>query len=92
VVLYTNPREVQVMRTEFWQLDSWLSTTYSRIWCQRRCSGAKGYVDPNQLFVTGGSGGGVLTAGSWEKNNSIQSNSENHKPVINGRVFCASCW
>jgi hypothetical protein len=22
VVLYTNPREVQVMRTEFWQLDS----------------------------------------------------------------------
>jgi dipeptidyl aminopeptidase/acylaminoacyl peptidase len=43
---------------------------------------AKGFVDPNQLFVTGGSGGGVLTAWIVGKTNRFRA-AATQKPVIN---------
>lgn len=47
---------------------------------------AKGYVDPDQLFVTGGSGGGVLTA--WIVGNTDRfSAAVVAKPVINWASF-----
>lgn len=63
VVLYTNPRGSTSYGAEFgnlihhaypgddfFDLDSGVDATI-----------AKGYIDPDQVFVTGGSGGGVLT-------------------------------
>jgi len=66
VVLYTNPRGSTTYGEEFgnlihhaypgddfYDLDSGVDAVIAR-----------GYVDPEQLFITGGSGGGVLTAWS----------------------------
>jgi dipeptidyl aminopeptidase/acylaminoacyl peptidase len=47
---------------------------------------AKGFVDPNQLFVTGGSGGGVLSAWIIGKNNRFRA-AVVAKPVINWTSF-----
>jgi acylaminoacyl-peptidase len=47
---------------------------------------AKGYVDSNQLFVTGGSGGGVLTAWIVGKTNRFKA-AVVAKPVINWTSF-----
>ena len=46
----------------------------------------KGYVDPTQLFVTGGSGGGVLTAWIVGKTNRFRA-AVVAKPVINWASF-----
>jgi len=43
---------------------------------------AKGYADPDNLFVTGGSGGGILTAWVVGKTNRFKA-AASHKPVIN---------
>ena len=43
---------------------------------------AKGIVDPNNLFVTGGSGGGVLTAWIVGKTDRFRA-AATQKPVIN---------
>ncbi len=43
---------------------------------------ASGYADPEQLFVTGGSGGGVLTAWLVGKTDRFKA-AATHKPVIN---------
>lgn len=43
---------------------------------------AKGYADPDNLFVTGGSGGGILTAWVVGKTNRFRAAAA-HKPVIN---------
>ena len=43
---------------------------------------AKGYSDPDNLFVTGGSGGGILTAWVVGKTNRFKAAAA-HKPVIN---------
>ena len=47
---------------------------------------AKGYVDPNNLFVTGGSGGGVLTAWMIGKSNRFKAALAFY-PVINWESF-----
>jgi acylaminoacyl-peptidase len=64
VVLYTNPRGSTSYGEEFGNL---IHHAYPGDDFHDLNSGvdaviAKGYVDPNQLYVTGGSGGGVLTA------------------------------
>lgn len=43
---------------------------------------AKGYADPDKLFVTGGSGGGILTAWLVGKTDRFKA-AASHKPVIN---------
>ena len=43
---------------------------------------AQGYVDPDQLYVTGGSGGGVLTSWLVGKTDRFKA-AATHKPVIN---------
>ena len=43
---------------------------------------ANGYADPDNLFVTGGSGGGILTAWVVGKTNRFKA-AASHKPVIN---------
>ncbi|MEO1730623.1 MAG: S9 family peptidase [Pseudomonadota bacterium] len=43
---------------------------------------AKGYADPDNLFVTGGSGGGILTAWVVGKTDRFKA-AASHKPVIN---------
>jgi len=43
---------------------------------------AAGYADPNDLYVTGGSGGGVLTSWLVGKTNRFKA-AASHKPVIN---------
>src|SRR3546814_11295301 len=47
---------------------------------------AKGYVDPDQLYVTGGSGGGVLTAWIVGKTDRFRA-AVVAKPVINWTSF-----
>jgi dipeptidyl aminopeptidase/acylaminoacyl peptidase len=61
---------------------------------------AKGFVDPNRLYVTGGSGGGVLTAWIVGKTDRFKA-AVTQKPVINwasevlttdGYTFMAAYW
>ncbi len=64
VVLYTNPRGSTSYGEEFGNL---IHHDYPNHDFEDLMSGvdaifAKGYIDENRLFVTGGSGGGVLTA------------------------------
>lgn len=64
VVLYTNPRGSTAYGEEFGNL---IHHDYPNHDFDDLMSGvdaviAKGYVDPDKLFVTGGSGGGVLSA------------------------------
>ena len=64
VVLYTNPRGSHQLRPGVRQPDP--PRLSGRRLLRPRTPGvdamvAKGYIDPDQLFVTGGSGGGVLT-------------------------------
>jgi len=47
---------------------------------------AAGYADPEQLFVTGGSGGGVLTSWLVGKTDRFKA-AATHKPVINWTSF-----
>src|SRR3546814_8515207 len=46
----------------------------------------QGYADPNRLFVTGGSGGGVLTAWIIGKTNRFKA-AATQKPVIDWASF-----
>ncbi len=84
VVLYTNPRgstsygvdfgnaiHLSYPGDDFYDLNSGVDAVI-----------AKGYVDPNNLFVTGGSGGGVLTC--WMVGNSTRfKGAASLYPVIN---------
>ncbi len=64
VVLYTNPRGSTSYGEEFGNLihHAYPSQDYDDLMSTVDAVIEKGYVDPDQLFVTGGSGGGVLTA------------------------------
>jgi acylaminoacyl-peptidase len=64
VVLYTNPRGSTSYGEEFGNLihHSYPGDDFYDLNSGVDAVIAKGYVDPNNLFVTGGSGGGVLTA------------------------------
>jgi dipeptidyl aminopeptidase/acylaminoacyl peptidase len=64
VVVYGNPRGSTSMGTEFANLidKHYPSEDYNDLMDMVDATIAKGYVDESNLFVTGGSGGGVLTA------------------------------
>ncbi len=64
VVLYVNPRGSTSYGEEFGNLihHDYPSHDYDDLMSAVDAVLAKGYVDPAQLFVTGGSGGGILTA------------------------------
>ena len=63
VVLYTNPRGSTSYGQEFGNLihHAYPGDDFHDLNSGVDAMVAKGYVDPRQLFVTGGSGGGVLT-------------------------------
>ena len=63
VVLYTNPRGSTSYGGEFGNLihHAYPGDDFYDLNSGVDAVVAKGYVDPNQLYVTGGSGGGVLT-------------------------------
>ena len=65
VVLYTNPRGSSSYGREFGNLihHNYPGQDYDDLMSGVDEVIAKGYIDENQLYVTGGSGGGVLT--SW---------------------------
>lgn len=64
VVVYGNPRGSTSRGNEFANLidKNYPSQDYNDLMDMVDGVIAKGYIDPQQLFVTGGSGGGVLTA------------------------------
>ncbi len=64
VVVYGNPRGSTSMGTEFANLidKNYPSEDYNDLMDMVDSVISEGYVDANNLFVTGGSGGGVLTA------------------------------
>lgn len=64
VVLYTNPRGSTSYGEEFGNLihHAYPSHDYDDLMSGIDAVLDKGYVDPERLYVTGGSGGGVLTA------------------------------
>ncbi len=64
VVLYTNPRGSTSYGEEFGNLihHDYPNHDYEDLMSGVDALLAKGYTDPGQLFVTGGSGGGVLSA------------------------------
>ena len=64
VVLYSNPRGSTSYGEEFGDLihHNYPSQDYDDLMSAVDAAIGKGYVDENQLYVTGGSGGGVLTA------------------------------
>jgi acylaminoacyl-peptidase len=63
VVLYTNPRGSTSYGAEFGNLihHAYPGDDFADLNSGVDAVLAKGYIDPDQLFVTGGSGGGVLT-------------------------------
>lgn len=84
VVLYGNPRGSTSQGAEFANLidKNYPSQDYNDLMDMVDAAIAKGYVDENNLFVTGGSGGGVLTA--WIIGNNHRFNAAVvAKPVIN---------
>lgn len=84
VVLYTNPRGSTSYGEEFANLihHNYPSQDYDDLISAVDAAIAKGFVDPDNLFVTGGSGGGVLTAWIIGKTNRFKAAAV-QKPVIN---------
>jgi len=64
VVVYANPRGSDSYGKEFAQIihNNYPSQDYDDLMSAVDAVVAQGYIDENELFVTGGSGGGVLTA------------------------------
>ena len=88
VVLYTNPRGSTSYGEEFGNLihHAYPGNDYHDLMSGVDAVLAKGYVDPDQLFVTGGSGGGVLSA--WIVGNTDRfAAAVVAKPVINWLSF-----
>lgn len=84
VVLYANPRGSTSYGAEFANLihHKYPSEDYDDLMSAVDAAIAQGYVDANNLFVTGGSGGGVLTAWIVGKTNRFKA-AVTQKPVIN---------
>ncbi|MCW8878410.1 MAG: S9 family peptidase [Kangiellaceae bacterium] len=84
VVVYGNPRGSTSQGSEFANLinKNYPSNDYDDLMDMVDGVIAKGYVDENNLFVTGGSGGGVLTAWIIGKTNRFKA-AVVAKPVIN---------
>jgi len=88
VVLYTNPRGSSGYGEEFGNLihHDYPNHDYDDLMSGVDALLAKGYVDSDQLFVTGGSGGGVLTAWIVGKTDRFRA-AVVAKPVINWYSF-----
>jgi dipeptidyl aminopeptidase/acylaminoacyl peptidase len=88
VVLYTNPRGSTSYGAEFGNLihHAYPGDDYHDLMSGVDAAIAKGYVDTEQLFITGGSGGGVLTSWSIGKTNRFRA-AVVQKPVINWYSF-----
>jgi dipeptidyl aminopeptidase/acylaminoacyl peptidase len=84
VVLYTNPRGSTSYGDEFANLihHKYPGNDYDDLISCVDAAIAQGYVDPDNLFVTGGSGGGVLTAWIVGKTQRFKA-AATQKPVIN---------
>jgi len=83
-VLYTNPRGSTSYGEEFANLihHDYPNHDYDDLMSAVDAAIAQGHVDPDNLFVTGGSGGGVLTAWIVGKTNRFKA-AATQKPVIN---------
>jgi len=83
-VLWTNPRGSTSYGAEFANLidKNYPSADYDDLIAAVDASIADGTADPDNLFVTGGSGGGVLTAWIVGKTNRFKA-AATQKPVIN---------
>lgn len=102
MVLYTNPRGSSSYGHEFANLihHNYPSHDYDDLMSAVDAAIATGCVDPANLFVTGGSGGGVLTA--WIVGKTTRFNAAvSQKPVINwastvlttdGYLFMPKYW
>lgn len=88
VVLYINPRGSTSYGEEFANLihHNYPGEDYDDLMSGVEALLAQGYVDPEQLFVTGGSGGGTLTAWIVGKNDRFRA-AVVAKPVINWTSF-----
>jgi dipeptidyl aminopeptidase/acylaminoacyl peptidase len=88
VVLYTNPRGSTSYGEEFIQLihHNYPGEDYDDLMSGVDAVIAKGYVDEDRLFVTGGSGGGLLTAWIIGKTDRFHAAAV-AKPVINWYSF-----
>jgi dipeptidyl aminopeptidase/acylaminoacyl peptidase len=84
VVLYTNPRGSTSYGHEFANLihHKYPGNDYEDLISAVDAAIAEGYVDPENLFVTGGSGGGVLTAWIVGKTTRFKA-AVTQKPVVN---------
>lgn len=102
VVLYTNPRGSTSYGDEFANLihHKYPGNDYDDLMSSVDAAIAQGYVDPDNLFVTGGSGGGILTAWIVGKTNRFKA-AASQKPVINwaslvlttdGTAFMTKYW
>ena len=88
VVLYINPRGSSSYGQEFGNLihHAYPGHDYDDLMSGVDAVLAKGYVDKDQLYVTGGSGGGVLTTWTVGKTHRFQA-AVVAKPVINWYSF-----
>jgi len=84
VVLYVNPRGSTSYGAEFANLihHDYPDHDYDDLISAVDAAIAQGFVDPENLFVTGGSGGGVLTAWIVGKTHRFKA-AATQKPVIN---------
>ena len=88
VVLYTNPRGSTSYGEEFGNLihHAYPGQDYDDLMSGVDAVIGRGYVNPDQLFVTGGSGGGVLSAWIVGKTDRFRA-AVVQKPVINWYSF-----
>lgn len=88
VVLYSNPRGSTSYGEEFGNLihHAYPGQDYDDLMAAVDAAIATGYVDPERLYVTGGSGGGVLTAWIVGKTGRFKAAAV-QKPVINWASF-----
>ena len=88
VVLYTNPRGSTSYGEEFGNLihHAYPGNDYDDLMSLVDAAVGRGYVDEKNLFVTGGSGGGILTAWIVCKTQRFRA-AVSAKPVINWGTF-----
>jgi acylaminoacyl-peptidase len=88
VVLYVNPRGSTGYGEEFGNLihHAYPGHDYDDLMSSVDALLARGFVDPERLYVTGGSGGGVLTAWIVGKNERFRA-AVSAKPVIDWMSF-----
>src|SRR5437660_551956 len=88
VVLYTNPRGSTSYGEEFANLihHAYPGDDFDDLNSGVDAVAAKGYIDTNNLFVTGGSGGGVLTCWTIEHTDRFRAATSLY-PVINWYSF-----